>query len=55
MPDAEVRAPIRCEECRRSWLDDERGWQAHFVDVEEVAFYCPECAEQEFGDSRLGE
>jgi hypothetical protein len=42
---------ITCEECRRPWLDRERGWQAHRVDLDEVAFYCPKCAEREFGDA----
>jgi Zn finger protein HypA/HybF involved in hydrogenase expression len=41
---------ITCEECERRWLDDEPGWQAHRVDLEELAFYCPACAAREFGD-----
>jgi Zn finger protein HypA/HybF involved in hydrogenase expression len=49
MPSDAVQAPIVCEECRRPWLNDERGRQAHRVDFEEVAVYCPECAEREFG------
>lgn len=48
-----VQAPIVCEECRRPWLEGERGWRALRVDLEEVAFYCPECFEVEFSaDSR---
>jgi Zn finger protein HypA/HybF involved in hydrogenase expression len=50
MPRADIRATITCEECRRPWLEGERGWEAHRVDLEEVAFYCPECAAREFGD-----
>jgi Zn finger protein HypA/HybF involved in hydrogenase expression len=50
MPRADIRAAITCEECRRPWLEGERGWEAHRVDLEEVAFYCPECAAREFGD-----
>jgi hypothetical protein len=53
MPNAEVDIPINCEECRRAWLDDERGWQAHVVDIDEIALYCPQCAEREFGDAGL--
>jgi Zn finger protein HypA/HybF involved in hydrogenase expression len=49
MPRANVEAPIVCEECRRPWPDEERGWQGHVVDLDEIAFYCPECAEREFG------
>jgi hypothetical protein len=46
-----VTQAITCQECFRPWLADERGWEAHRVDLEEIAFYCPECAEREFGDS----
>jgi hypothetical protein len=45
-----------CVECRRPWLpaDDER-WRAYLTDDElpELAFFCPECAEREFGGSGL--
>jgi hypothetical protein len=41
-----------CAECGALWLpaDDER-WAAYLTDDEppEVAFYCPDCAEREFG------
>ena len=43
----------QCEECRRVWLPPERErWQAHWIDAgpdEKLVFYCPECAEREFG------
>jgi hypothetical protein len=64
MPSDAVQAPITCEECRRPWLWEDRGWQAHRLDEEltpltralladeqMVAFYCPECAEREFGET----
>jgi hypothetical protein len=40
-------------ECERPWLPtDEARWFAYLTDDEppELAFYCPECAEREFGD-----
>ncbi len=46
----------RCAECDARWLpaDDER-WRAYLGSDDlgepaELGFYCPECAEQEFGD-----
>jgi hypothetical protein len=43
----------RCAECEARWLPaDEERWQAHWVDdgpEEKLIFYCPECAEREFG------
>ena len=44
-----------CEECRPVWLPipDRERWQAHWIDdgpEEKLVFYCPECAEREFGD-----
>jgi hypothetical protein len=42
----------RCAECGKIWLpaDGER-WEAYLTDDEppELAFYCPGCAEREFG------
>jgi Zn finger protein HypA/HybF involved in hydrogenase expression len=49
MPDDAVQTVLHCQECGRPWLEGERGWEAHRVDLDEVAFYCPECAEREFG------
>lgn len=44
-----------CAECEAIWLpaDDER-WQAWHTEDEppELAFYCPECAEREFGGEK---
>lgn len=43
----------RCEECLRRWLPgDSERWRAYRVDdgpEEKLLFYCPECAEREFG------
>jgi hypothetical protein len=52
---AEGVAPIpRCAECEAAWLPaDEERWQAYCVDEgpdERLVFYCPRCAEREFGD-----
>jgi hypothetical protein len=44
----------QCKECGDIWLpDDVERWQAYHTCDEppELAFFCPECAEQEFGDS----
>ncbi|MET0563887.1 MAG: hypothetical protein ABW114_10640 [Gaiellaceae bacterium] len=41
-----------CAECTAVWLPaDEERWQALPTDDEppEIVFYCPECAEREFG------
>jgi hypothetical protein len=51
---AELVALIpRCAECEAHWLpaEDER-WRAYLTDDEppELAFYCRDCAEREFGD-----
>jgi hypothetical protein len=42
-----------CAECDSRWLPaDEGRWSAYLIDDEspELAFYCPDCAEREFGD-----
>jgi hypothetical protein len=47
----------RCTECEASWLPaDEERWHAYLTDDEpaELAFYCAECAEREFGADREG-
>jgi hypothetical protein len=41
-----------CGECEAHWLPaDEEHWSAYLTDDEppEVVFYCPDCAEREFG------
>jgi hypothetical protein len=48
-----IRAPV-CEECGRAIIEGERGWQGHLVDLDddgedEVLYFCPRCAEREFG------
>jgi hypothetical protein len=49
MPDLETIAPdLTCVECGRSPRALEM-WRVLFVDLAEVAIYCPECAEREFG------
>jgi hypothetical protein len=40
---------LQCVECGRVSREDERGWTARLTD-DEVAVYCPECAEREFGE-----
>jgi len=47
-------AGLRCEECGRVEADREPGWEGHLVDrdddgEDEVVFFCPRCAEREFG------
>jgi hypothetical protein len=40
----------RCVECGEVWLPgDEDRWEAHFDTDDELVFFCPECAEREFG------
>ena len=40
---------LTCGECGRRPLPGER-WSLRFADLGEVAVYCPECDEREFGD-----
>jgi hypothetical protein len=43
----------QCAECGERWLPADRGalWAFHTDDEPpENVFYCPECAEREFGD-----
>jgi hypothetical protein len=40
----------RCAECSERWLpDDAERWRAYLDTDDELVFYCPECAEREFG------
>lgn len=46
---------VSCAECEARWLPaDKERWQAWLTDDEppELAFYCPECAEREFGGEK---
>jgi DNA-directed RNA polymerase subunit RPC12/RpoP len=45
---AEQLAQVRCTECGREWPTGDL-WRFLFADIGEVAIYCPECAEREFG------
>jgi hypothetical protein len=46
---------MRCAECKTEAINPARGWRALRIDIPQegdepdVAFYCPECAEREFG------
>jgi hypothetical protein len=43
----------QCAECGKLWLPaDGDRWEAYLTDAEppEIAFYCSECAEREFGN-----
>lgn len=49
--------PLRCTECGRPADEDMKGWQAlhgrsEAEDQPETFVFCPECAEQEFGQKR---
>jgi hypothetical protein len=50
MPEHKYVTVLVCTE-REAESTDGRGWQAHITDDGEVAFYCAECAEREFGDA----
>jgi hypothetical protein len=49
----QASSPPRCEECFQPWhADDHSRWRAFWIDDgpdERLVFYCPECAEREFG------
>jgi hypothetical protein len=52
MPVERVALIVHCAECDALWLPaDEERWSAYLTDDEppEVIFYCPTCAEREFG------
>jgi hypothetical protein len=40
---------LRCVECGRVSRENERGWTARLTVDDEVAVYCPDCDEREFG------
>ena len=41
---------LQCVECGRVSREGERGWAARLTVDDEVAVYCPECDEREFGE-----
>jgi hypothetical protein len=46
----------QCAECGELWLPvDEDRWRAYFDTDDELAFYCPDRAEREFGEWRWRE
>jgi hypothetical protein len=54
-PLSRVRYVLECEECGNHAIGSARGWRAAIVmddetvDPVDVAIYCPECWEDEFG------
>ena len=44
-------ALVHCQECPRTWVDTRERWRAYLTDdtPRELLFYCPTCAEREFG------
>jgi hypothetical protein len=41
----------RCAECAEVWPpDDDKRWRAYLDTDSELVFYCPECADREFGE-----
>jgi hypothetical protein len=41
----------RCAECGEVWLPaDHDRWRAYLDTNDELIFYCPECANREFGE-----
>jgi NAD-dependent SIR2 family protein deacetylase len=47
---AESLAAVSCVECHRKYRLGEL-WRLLFADIGEIAVYCPECAEREFGEA----
>jgi hypothetical protein len=45
-----IALDLACAECGRSPRAGEM-WRVLFADIGEVAVYCPECAEREFGET----
>jgi hypothetical protein len=53
MPLEKVALIPKCAECQAVWAlpADEERWRAYLTDDEppELAFFCPHCADREFG------
>jgi hypothetical protein len=43
---------LACVECWRLPCGDATGWRAYLTGDDQVAIYCPDCAEREFGEDR---
>ncbi len=43
--------PLICANCGAVSDELAEGWRAYLDDEGQAATFCPECAEQEFGDS----
>jgi hypothetical protein len=51
MSSEQVALILRCAECGAHWLsDDHERWRAYRDTDWELVFYCPDCAEREFGE-----
>ena len=53
MAEGIVRPSLVCVECNETASEDDAlGWRAYLTSDEphELAIYCPDCAEREFGD-----
>jgi hypothetical protein len=45
-----VASTPRCAECGDVWLPaDEERWRAYLDTDHQLVFYCPDCADREFG------
>lgn len=47
---SDLEVILVCVECGKPSEGSARGWQVLLTVDDEVATYCPECAEAEFGD-----
>lgn len=43
---------LRCEECGAEAEENAEGWRAYLTVDDEVAGYCPDCSEREFGTTK---
>jgi hypothetical protein len=40
-----------CVECGLLWVNEAERWRSYLTDDGDPALFCPECAEDEFGDT----